>query len=377
MHSDSGSAGPLVHDPTFTSGTLPTEAPMPAVLPAVAIPGWPDTTYTLTSSDSGIVVTAATEAGVLAGTSTLLQATRRISPGAAVVPTMEIYDRPFRGWRGLQLDLHGTPYHSIPMLKKYVDLARFYKINTLTFNLGPSLWLSPVMESTLLMNSTWKATGGSATGCYSHCNFYSASDMRDLVHYGAKKGVRLVPSTGLMPGVSEMVRVLNNSMLPPDCGYKYHDWMDEVDHEGPSTYNGTQAGPGAERFWSFIHVTIARVYKLFAEGWPGGVLPTWHVGAVEGEGGMDGEMLRRFYDAVQAAAVAAHGTSIPAVKVGMYNGISATDPAISDITSNLVAHWYTENFSKNNQRWKIQKVHCDSKKNIFLEISQNEKTSNL
>ena len=57
--------------------------------------------------------------------------------------------------------------------------------------------------------------------------------------------------------------------------------MDEVDGLGPSTYNGTQTGPEAERFWKFMGVVIGRVYKLFAKGWPGGVLPTWHVGAVE------------------------------------------------------------------------------------------------
>ena len=109
---------------------------------------------------------------------------------------------------------------------------------------------------------------------------------------------------------------------------------------------GTQSGPGAERYWAFINTVIARVYKLFAKGWPGGVLPTWHVGAVEGEGGMDGKMLRKLYDAVQAAAVAAHGKDTPVVTVGSYNGINANDENIKDITENLVTHWYTENFSQ-------------------------------
>jgi hypothetical protein len=55
---------------------------------------------------------------------------------------------------------------------------------------------------------------------------------------------------------------------------------------------------------------------------------------------MDGKMLRHFYDAVQAAATKAHGKDTPAVKVGMYNGLSAKDEAIQDITGSLVAHWY-------------------------------------
>ena len=49
---------------------------------------------------------------------------------------MSIFSRAFFG----QLDLHGTPYHSVDLLKTYIRLARYYKLNVLTFNLGPSLW---------------------------------------------------------------------------------------------------------------------------------------------------------------------------------------------------------------------------------------------
>jgi hypothetical protein len=65
-----------------------------------------------------------------------------------------------------------------------------------------------------------------------------------------------------MPGAaSEMVKVLNTSMLPaddPSYHYPYHDWMDEIDGLGPSSYNGTQTGPGADRFWKFIGVAVVR-----------------------------------------------------------------------------------------------------------------------
>eukprot|EP01046_Picozoa_sp_COSAG06_P043206 COSAG06_NODE_5626_length_3352_cov_2.577928_2_plen_96_part_00 len=65
-----------------------------------------------------------------------------------------------------------------------------------------------------------------------------------------------------MPGAaSEMVKVLNTSMLPaddPSYHYPYHDWMDEIDGLGPSSYNGTQTGPAADRFWKFIGVAVVR-----------------------------------------------------------------------------------------------------------------------
>ena len=52
------------------------------------------------------------------------------------------------------------------------------------------------MKSTQLMNATWRAGKNNATGCYGHCTFYSAAEMRELISYGSMKGVRLVPSTG-------------------------------------------------------------------------------------------------------------------------------------------------------------------------------------
>jgi hypothetical protein len=63
--------------------------------------------------------------------------------------------------------------------------------------------------------------------------FYSAEEMTELVMYGANRGVRLIPCTGMMPGPgAEMVGIVSTNMLPFDVAYKYHDWMDEVDGKG-------------------------------------------------------------------------------------------------------------------------------------------------
>jgi hypothetical protein len=119
---------------------------MPADLPAVGAEGWPSSAYVLSvSATTGIVITAGTESGLLVGTTTLLQASVGGGGGTVQVPTMEVHDRPFREWRGIQLDLHGTPYHSLDLFKTFIRMARWYKLNTLTFNIGPNQWLSPAM----------------------------------------------------------------------------------------------------------------------------------------------------------------------------------------------------------------------------------------
>ena len=236
---------------------------MPQHLPPVKPAGWPSSAYNLSVSSTGVVVTATTETGILAGTVTLLQASsarRGMRPESPdhyrapvmapvtrlTIPFMEVKDAPFREWRGLQLDLHGTDYHSIDLLKKYIRLARWYKLNVFTFNMGMSLWLSPVMKSSSLMNSTWRAgdnsirDGRGRSPCFEKCVFYSPEEWDDLIAYGVARGVRLVPSTmGFQEAETEVITTLNHSMLPPAVGYKYVDWMDEIDGKGPSTCAST------------------------------------------------------------------------------------------------------------------------------------------
>lgn len=258
---------------------------------------------------------------------------------------MVVMDQPFREWRGLQLDIHGNPYHSIESLKATIRLARYYKHNVLTLNTGPAAWLSPIMNSTTLMNSSWRS--GDWTGyfgvnpCYlSNCVMYSATEISELIKYGAARGVRMIPFTSAIPR-GEFPATLNSSMVPPGVGYKHADWMDEVDGLGPSTWTGSlEPGPQTDRFWNFMNVAVERVYKLFAQGWPGGVVPSWHLGAVLGEGGMPTAMARRMYELVQNVARAAHGPSTPAVTVGFYSGPAYDDPNLADIAHNLINHWY-------------------------------------
>ena len=72
-------------------------------------------------------------------------------------------------------------------------------------------------------------------------------------------------------------------------------------------------------------------------------------------GGMDGKMLRHFYDAIQAAALAFHGQLNLPVSVGMYNGINAKDPAIVDITQHLVAQYV--DFAAVQLAWMLESIY--------------------
>ena len=69
-----------------------------------------------------------------------------------------------------------------------------------------AITVAKLMKSTALMNESWKSGKNQAKGCYGgDCMFYSAADITELVGYAAQRGVRFVPSTGLMPGVSAFI----------------------------------------------------------------------------------------------------------------------------------------------------------------------------
>ena len=97
------------------------------------------------------------------------------------------------------------------------------------------------IHATTLMNSSWRSGDWSGyfgvNPCYhSNCVMYSATEISELIKYGAARGVRMIPFTSAIPR-GEFPATLNSSMVPPGVGYKHADWMDEVDGLGPSRAN--------------------------------------------------------------------------------------------------------------------------------------------
>ena len=100
----------------YTSGStppLPPPPPMPQTLPPTTPPGWPSSAYNLSvDGTTGCVIRAGTTAGILAGTTTLLQAAAPQLPvhhdRAVTLPAMQVQDVPFREWRGDSTSDFGT-----------------------------------------------------------------------------------------------------------------------------------------------------------------------------------------------------------------------------------------------------------------------------
>eukprot|EP00299_Pterocystis_sp_00344_P016398 c8229_g1_i1.p1 GENE.c8229_g1_i1~~c8229_g1_i1.p1 ORF type:complete len:858 (+),score=201.21 c8229_g1_i1:35-2608(+) len=294
------------------------------------IPQFEDGSYKLEVTSNGVTITGASVQGVIHGTVTLIQAISSDS----TVPNMIVLDKPYRRYRGLSIDTNTDNQHSMGNLKSMIDLCRFYKMSILTFNTGREEWIGWVMDSISQMNATYR--NGGASGCYTGaCYFQSRDEMADLIRYGAQRGVRLIPYAQCTPNDPILINALKTKYNPDT---PYADFMDEIDHAGPSTFNGT----ADDRFWKFMTIVKARVFELFSIGWPSGKLPLYNIGPVLGEGGMDDITARRFFDILKEID--------PDVKIQFWNGLCATcqddSHPLFPVRDQILVNFYTKQYSE-------------------------------
>ena len=165
----------------------------------VADPELGDEGYRLTIDDSGVRATAST----LTGLRWAVQTVRQLAPQ---FPFVEITDIPRYGWRGALLDV-SRHFRPIAFVRRYVDLLAMHKLNTMHLHLTDDQgWRFEVRKYPRLAE-----IGGfrreSMIGDYRddrfdgvpHGGFYTQDELRDLVAYGARRGVRIMPEIDL-PG---------------------------------------------------------------------------------------------------------------------------------------------------------------------------------
>ncbi|MFC1399759.1 beta-N-acetylhexosaminidase [Streptacidiphilus cavernicola] len=148
--------------------------------------------YRLDSGPGGVMITAATGAGLFHGVQTL----RQLVPakGAGTVPAVRISDQPRYGWRSGSLDV-ARHFFPVADVEAYVDLLAQYKFNVLHLHLtddqGWRIAVPGLPALTGIGAST--QTGGGAGG------YYTAADYRAIVAYAAARYITVVPEVDL-PG---------------------------------------------------------------------------------------------------------------------------------------------------------------------------------
>jgi hexosaminidase len=164
--------------------------------------------YRIESRRERVVLTAASDAGLVHATATLWQLLTRDKNGATV-PALDIEDAPRFGWRGLMLD-SARHFQSPKFITHLIDWMALHKLNVLHWHLtDDQAWRLEIRKYPKLAQvGGWRVPAGaaanadidSATGRPRlYGGYYSQDTVRSIVSYAADRGITIVPEIE-MPG---------------------------------------------------------------------------------------------------------------------------------------------------------------------------------
>ncbi|HEY4649718.1 MAG TPA: family 20 glycosylhydrolase [Gemmatimonadales bacterium] len=173
--------------------------------------------YRLVATERGVVLSAATPAGLFRGVQTLrqllppdIERTVRAQPLASVlwsIPAVTIEDAPHFRYRGVLLDV-ARWYYPPDFIRKVIDLLALYKFNALHLHLTDDQgWRLEIRKYPLLTRiGAWRKETilGQHFDPYvgdgrPHGGFYTQEEIRDLVAYAARRDITIIPEIE-MPG---------------------------------------------------------------------------------------------------------------------------------------------------------------------------------
>lgn len=164
--------------------------------------------YSLVSSPSRIVISAADSRGLFYGAVTLWQLLSKQADGFTI-PVVTIEDSPRFGWRGLMLD-SARHYQPPEFIRKFIDVMALHKLNVLHWHLtDDQAWRLEIKKYPRLTEvGAWRVPAGPAAAAdidpatgksRLYGGFYSQQDVRDIVAYARSRNITIVPEVD-MPG---------------------------------------------------------------------------------------------------------------------------------------------------------------------------------
>lgn len=147
-----------------------------------------DESYSLKITPQQVQIIAETDIGALRALSSLLQLTAADDEGY-YFPVLTMNDKPRFPWRGLLLDV-SRHFYSVDVVKKQLDLLSLVKINVLHLHLTDDQGFR--IESKTYPKLHELGSDG---------QYFSQTEMKDLIRYADERGIRIVPEFDL-PGHS-------------------------------------------------------------------------------------------------------------------------------------------------------------------------------
>ena len=160
--------------------------------------------YHLSVTDQRITIKGDT-AGVFYGIQTLMQLMPVDPKYGAVVPHVEIEDKPRFSYRGAMLDV-GRYFFTPSYIKRFIDLMAYYKLNVLHWHLTEDGgWRLEIKKYPQLATiGAWRqgTQNTRATDGYDklpYGGYYTQDQVRDIVRYAQKRNITIIPEID-MPG---------------------------------------------------------------------------------------------------------------------------------------------------------------------------------
>ena len=156
--------------------------------------------YVLKVKTNSIELTAASAAGLFRGVQTIRQMlpasidSKEVQNEAWLIPTGVVRDHPRFEWRGVMLDV-ARHFFGPEDVKKYIDLAAYYKLNRFHLHLADD-------QGWRIEIKSWpKLTEIGSTSSVDNENpgFYTQEQFSDIVKYADERYITLVPEID-MPG---------------------------------------------------------------------------------------------------------------------------------------------------------------------------------
>ena len=183
--------------------------------------------YTLSSSSSGVVVTADGAQGLFRGVQTLRQLlsaaveSKTLQQGPWTVAPVQISDSPRYSYRGVMLDV-ARRFYPVADVERVIDEAAMYKINILHLHLtddqGWRIAIGAIPSLTSIGGSTQSGfTGGTSW-------YYTAAQYQQIVAYAQSRFMTVVPeidgpghSSAALASVPDLN--CNNTAIPAYSGF--------------------------------------------------------------------------------------------------------------------------------------------------------------
>ncbi|MFT4594827.1 MAG: hexosaminidase [Bacteroidia bacterium] len=153
--------------------------------------------YELDIQPSSLIISSNTRSGVFYGIQSLCQ---MVASGGAEIdlPCLSIKDKPHFQHRGLLLDC-SRHFWSVDVVKKYIDLLAYYKMNVLHWHLTEDQgWRIEIKKYPKLTEiGAWRTEEDGST----YGGFYTQEQIKEVVEYASSRHITVIPEIEL-PGHS-------------------------------------------------------------------------------------------------------------------------------------------------------------------------------